>query len=513
MPVTVYPAAHGAKAWRPEGPPVLSAEEMLRGACSKASKDYKTMISSSFKDFSSETPTIASRNGFARATLLAYNLHHRLTIRPEDIWFTILTQLATYVNTHAKQMRPYFVMHDSRKELKVEQEVHHRSKADIEALTRNMGDFIAENVRNPELRDWIMPDFTTTTQEDTVTAIVLMMGAMQKYYEYAYECSSCGIPSVTLLGIRRDWEIILERLDKLSQLGRQPDQFSKLLKPVLRRFIGTFDDPDSLEIKDFWQRVAHEEHGGSGPPYLSGWITAFCFWGQDGTSMYRPDYSLEYEALVLDNVKFHEVDLDRVPSMHISMPVMVINDFGEYPSTMVAGSVGYRVSSSGKAVDITTDIRDHSERWTNMPRRQANASRVVANADQSSTSSTKSNGRMTKLWRKLRKGKTQKQESPMKSMDSTDSTDTMDTVDTEGNGEPEEGSALDTLQPVSGWWLFENKDGLKALNGEDAPKVPDEPDEQDTGIAVDEDSEGMTEDENFRLDVQAIDRFLLSTEA
>jgi hypothetical protein len=84
-------------------------------------------------------------------------------------------------------------------------------------------------------------------------------------------CSiTCGLPSVTLLGRKEDWEKMLYRLEKLKTFGDEPTQWYNLLKPVFKRFVETFDDPKGKATKDFWQTIAHYESGGSGPTYLSG---------------------------------------------------------------------------------------------------------------------------------------------------------------------------------------------------------------------------------------------------
>lgn len=39
---------------------------------------------------------------------------------------------------------------------------------------------IKKNVVNPELRKWCMPAFSTTTENDTVVASILLMGVVKK---------------------------------------------------------------------------------------------------------------------------------------------------------------------------------------------------------------------------------------------------------------------------------------------------------------------------------------------
>jgi hypothetical protein len=119
------------------------------------------------------------------------------------------------------------------------------------------------------LREWFLPAFTTTTKSDQATASIIMMSAMQKYFSYG--CSiACGLPSVTLLGTKSDWQKMLSRLERLKTFGEESALWYRLLKPVFTKFVETFDDPESVQIKDFWQRIAHYSGGGSGPSYLSG---------------------------------------------------------------------------------------------------------------------------------------------------------------------------------------------------------------------------------------------------
>ena len=132
-----------------------------------------------------------------------------------------------------------------------------------------IGKKIEENILDPSLRKWFLPAFSTTTKIDQATASIIMMSALQKYFSYG--CAiCCGLPSVTLLGTKGDWEEMLNRLERLKTFGEETTVWYGLLKPVIKRFVQTFDNPDSEEIKDFWQKIAHYSGGGSGPTYLSG---------------------------------------------------------------------------------------------------------------------------------------------------------------------------------------------------------------------------------------------------
>lgn len=128
---------------------------------------------------------------------------------------------------------------------------------------------IEKNIVDPSLRDWFMPAFNTTTNSDQATASIIMMSAMQKYFSYT--CGiACGLPYVPLQGRKEDWDKMLGRLERLKTFGEEQTRWYELMMPVFKMFVKTFDAPESEEIKDFWQKIAHYSGGGSGPTYLSG---------------------------------------------------------------------------------------------------------------------------------------------------------------------------------------------------------------------------------------------------
>lgn len=161
-----------------------------------------------------------------------------------------------------------FVAHEGKKELTVHFDIVDRYTVEYGVLARELSHLIQKNVLDPELRGWVMPAFSTTTEHDSVVAAILLMGVTQKYFSYGLHMS-CGIPSVTLVGQKTDWQLIYSRLDKLETFGAEPSQFCKLLRPVISRFIDSFDDPTSDEIIGFWQRIAPKKRVGSGSDYYS----------------------------------------------------------------------------------------------------------------------------------------------------------------------------------------------------------------------------------------------------
>ncbi|KAE8444443.1 hypothetical protein EG329_000534 [Mollisiaceae sp. DMI_Dod_QoI] len=366
MPVTVKPASHGANEFDSRNVAVPNAIELLKNACwsELATVKNDNIIQTTFKDITSDSHIHARRNGFVDGAVNAYNDHHHLEIRPEDVWFSILGQLNIYINKHADELRHMFVDHEGQKFLEIIdlKDIKGDSLFGVDwgKFSFKMSKMIADNIKDPSLREWILPQFTTTTKVDQAIASIMMMSTLQKYFSYG--CSiTCGLPSVTLQGQKSDWEKLATKAERIVTFGDEPKQWLELLKPVLARYVASFDAPEAEETKDFWQKIAHHSGGGSGPTYLSGWITAFCFWSADGTSFHKPgsnpgpnkemrSMGKPTPILELDGARYHRIETSAVPPGWASVPIELDDDGHKIPCTMVAGSVGVRVKSSGQGL-------------------------------------------------------------------------------------------------------------------------------------------------------------------
>jgi hypothetical protein len=359
----------------------------------------------------SQTAVEVAKHGLVGTVMQAYNWHHNLILRPDDIWIAILVQFNLYVNAHAEELRHLFVEHSGKKHLIIDA-IGTRYSVDFGALSNQMSQLIQKNVLDADLRRWLIPDFTTTTANDRIVASVVMMATLAAYFTYEFHML-CGIPSVTLLGEREDWEKLLMKIDKLLEYGPITTKWHELLKPILSRFVVAFDSPDSKANLDFWANIATVEPNGSGggeDASLSGWITAFCFFGKDGKSQdhkhkfysklgegfkyideglaalgvpppslniegetyefppftdvktwdYYRDELLRVEKLLhLDGAVYFPVDFPgEVPSGYAEVDVMLDDNGERIESVMVAGLVGSNISSSGLKMDGQSGERD-----------------------------------------------------------------------------------------------------------------------------------------------------------
>ncbi|KAJ5214312.1 hypothetical protein N7449_001481 [Penicillium cf. viridicatum] len=356
MPITLTTAKHPPHAWKFQR--VAEAEELFEQSCPKEHIGSKRLIGKSFTEDLFDTSYLsASENGFVWAVFHAYSHHHNLVLRPEDVWFTILTQLSFFVIAHSEELRYLFVSHKGTVHLEVPTNKT-MDTVDFGDMALIMSEFMEKRVVNPDLRNWIMPAFSTTTASDEVVAAIIMMGSMQKYFSYEFVLR-CGIPSVTLLGEREDWALMVTKLAQLAHLGDEPARFAQLLRPVLNNFVASFDNPESPDTLSFWSKCADRRGGASGPTYLTGWISVFCFWGNDGKLLYPeailPECSRGFQArntkFGLDQALSRRIDTDKVPLGYVSVPVTVNNTGKKFDAVMLAGLIGIQATSSGAMLD------------------------------------------------------------------------------------------------------------------------------------------------------------------
>ncbi|KAF2996987.1 hypothetical protein E8E14_000963 [Neopestalotiopsis sp. 37M] len=248
MPVTIKPASHNAEPIQ-VNQRIEQASQILQQVDldqKKRQKPAAEILQSSFNEDNIPAALLATQNGFVSAVTAAYGTHHHLIIRPDDIWLAIIIQFSAYVNKHAEELRGLFVSHQDQKELTIVYESGTRYTLDYADFALQIGGLIAENVVDKEVCRWITPDFSTTSQQDITVASIVMMGTLQAYFKYR-ALITCGIPSITLLGNKEDYELILARLEKFSTYGEESATFRTLLEPVIRNFIRSFDEPEHAE--------------------------------------------------------------------------------------------------------------------------------------------------------------------------------------------------------------------------------------------------------------------------
>ncbi|CAL8075300.1 unnamed protein product [Orchesella dallaii] len=337
-----------------EGVKVVSDSSQIIRALPGYGKNNLTEILQSTK-FPAQSLSIPDP-GFVPTVVQAYNHHFNLVLRPDDIWAAIMTQFSFYRNKNAEKYRKKFVNFEGKRKLVVTTSgsLHTVSYS---WLTNAMTNEINKNLVDPQVKNWILPTFTTTTENDKVAVGVVFMAAMKKYFTYV-SAIFCGIPFITLEGTVEDWRNVLDRLEKLKEYDLQP--WYELLHPIISKFV---DAKEGKIDQDFWKAIV-DRKAGSGYDYVSGWITAFCVFDIEGNWQRALEHgrgetplqkwlrsnqtggasSNENSNWLSNPNKWPRIDIKDIPSGIVEVDVKIDDHGKEYQSLMLAGHMAAEVT-------------------------------------------------------------------------------------------------------------------------------------------------------------------------
>jgi hypothetical protein len=318
----------------------------------------------SFADGATEAgvSVVPNKNGFLHTVIRAWQQDLHLRLRPDDVWLAILTQFNLFVNGNADDLRSIFVAHEDQPKLVVDARPATVETVNLGKVARQLATMVKQNVKDPAIATTLLPKFTTTTLHDQATAAIVFLGTMKAYFRYGV-CFGCSFPSVTLLGERSDWADMLRRVAWFGTINHDETiAWTLRLTKVLEYMVASFDRPEDPDIRSFWTRAVHQtgEDTSSNILTLSGWLTAFCWWGVDGQrinsfsdkelSCYRREGEPDgYRRLTLDGLEFPVILREDVPTGVVTVPLTLYQD-GVEPteSSLLAGSMGMQVIDEGE---------------------------------------------------------------------------------------------------------------------------------------------------------------------
>jgi hypothetical protein len=240
----------------------LLATERLKGSVEK-------VLGTPAEACDSYAAAVVEQPGFhslIAAADLAYRGHFPLVLTPDAVWLTIAQGFARHVANHAEELRARIVQHEGKATLEVRGD-----------------DFVRGSPENPWAEVWpafcaqirdhigaeahglVVCDFSTTGRVERAASEVVLMDAVQSYFEYSF-VSLCGIPAVTLEGTVEDWENVRERVGRLGQYDLS--WWTDRVGPIIDEFVKA---AKGSPTPSFWKGL-YKEHHRSGGPFVSGWL-------------------------------------------------------------------------------------------------------------------------------------------------------------------------------------------------------------------------------------------------
>lgn len=255
---------------------------------------------------------LQAKAGLVSDILDAYNGHHNLVVRPDDFWIAIMSQFSFYVTKHSEALRDRLVSFEGKMMLTIYTGGNLFTANFGEVATRMVDEQIAKNIKDPSLASWAIPSFSTTKESDRIVAAISLMSSLQNFFEYK-AVLECGIPNVTMLGTAADWKQLRLKVDKILEfkLPNEPNLeiWVDMLKRLTDSLSFSYENPNDPKTLEFWEDVASEDGGGSGPSFIIGWLGVFTSWTAKGEWQGKCEYEPSPFSSAVERTEWPVLDL------------------------------------------------------------------------------------------------------------------------------------------------------------------------------------------------------------
>lgn len=209
----------------------------------------------------------------------AYDCHLPLVLSPDIIWLALIQGTALHINQNPEKHRKSFVAHEGKKTILVHRDSFVKGIPNPwENVFSEFSSKIKEDI-GEENHAAFVQKFSTTGPVEMAAFEVTLMEGMKNYFDYRVS-TACGIPYILLEGTTEDWQKIENQLNKIESYDLS--WWINHVRPVIRQFIEA--SKGNVDIV-FWNNIL-KIGGGSGGPYINGWINNFFPYFQN----YRHEY-------------------------------------------------------------------------------------------------------------------------------------------------------------------------------------------------------------------------------
>jgi hypothetical protein len=248
-----------------------------------SSRDKLHVVNMPVQNYRDETHNgasyeVATVSLAVQAVHQAFAAHVALSLRPDTAWYFIVHEVAEYVRQNSAQCAGLFTDTPESKQtiLVRDDSLRYNEPSDWQRSINLIREPLAAKVSDRTMR-LFLPTFSTSTFEDETALLVALMDTASPYYRFEWQ-TMCGIPQIRLEGDSYDWDGVYSHTEALAREFPGLSGYFEGLLPVLEKIYETIRAAESpgntMPDEDFWRSI-YKFGGGSGGPFVSGWITAF----------------------------------------------------------------------------------------------------------------------------------------------------------------------------------------------------------------------------------------------
>ena len=193
---------------------------------------------------------------FVEYLSLAYGAHRGVVIDPHVIWYTVLSEIATYVKDNAEECRSLFTDSPDKKEIMVQS--GSLTEMPLDTLMMELDLLVPTDV------SVFFPSFSTATPAYEFAAKTAFADMVSPYYNYSMYL--CGFPKIMVRGTDEDWARINNQIAKIKSLIPGLTEYFNRVTTVITNI-------SSDRTSEFWKDMFYLERCGSGhQEEVKGWI-------------------------------------------------------------------------------------------------------------------------------------------------------------------------------------------------------------------------------------------------
>ncbi|RNA45022.1 conserved domain [Brachionus plicatilis] len=246
-----------------------------------------------------QTKIISSKlHPFVNAVHLAYANHLNLILTPDVIWYLILSGTSIHIDVNSEELRANFVEHEEKKTINIRRDyfIFNSTENQWDGLIDEFVQNVNSNLK-PSAQNLLSANFTTTNRVTSACSKIVFLAAFQKYFNYKLT-TLCGIPEIKISGSIDDWKLIKSKISDLNSTMPSLSVWYNQLDKLAQKFVDAFENKIDEE---FWNQI-YKMNGGSGGPFISGWILSLFPYLKRNTRNYfvwEKDWSFSYDMDML----------------------------------------------------------------------------------------------------------------------------------------------------------------------------------------------------------------------
>jgi len=195
----------------------------------------------------------------------AYAAHLGFGLRPEVLWFAIVSEISEHIRQNPATYRPLLgpdwvngpqIIY-----------THNWDKSNLyERFYNQLLDILGK-----PLGELFAPPLSTADTDERIALIAAFMEATGRYHTYELP-ARCNIPHIEVQGTPEDWQMLRQKTEELSELFPPLESYLSVVGSVLHSIYCDMAGRE-INLSNFWERLYEWKDDPNGP-FVRGWITS-----------------------------------------------------------------------------------------------------------------------------------------------------------------------------------------------------------------------------------------------